>query len=836
MKNLKKLTVVLFATLLSFNFTSCIDDGVSDAVDQVYLAQAQFLLAQAALKNADAQYQLARAASEQANAAYTDAQTAQQQAYTANFIATNAAANAFTDAKNAITLAELQAQSAVDLQDLATELAEAQSAYDEAMVNLATAVQDAKDVILTALYGDLQTANGKMDVLMAKKLSLEADKALKQLLLATPNGTLTWAFAQAALENQLAQYVADKAAAEANLAATQAATPNDAQQQLIDLQGQIDAVDAQVADKQVELAEAGNVVAAAAAQWNADNDEFAAIITKQGEIAFVEDEIKDHKTQISNDSISIVDTRDIIDVQIPAADQAITDAEGAVTTAENAVTTAQDDFTAASDALGTDLGDPVVTDSPSTGTTLYDVLWNAKLELAIIQADIAALTATYNTAVTDLANHIATESGLVSAQATAQSAQITAKAAYDAAVIAFDADPTGYTVTSPGADLIAGDPNNGATDYLYVVTQVAGGPNDTAISAETPGTSPLTGALETLVNVENSDGLNVASAGDYYDVEADDTSDSNANILNTTTNTLNAANATLATANLAIANYATTLATLQADYEYQQTIFDFAVTEEAAVQAIVDAAQDDVDAGVIVYDDANTALGSDSGTPSAGDSAIDPEVSAYDALWNAQLALADAEAARTALGVVDNLEDAIIAWQEDIAYTQSLMPTHVAALAYLQTELADLMAAFNLDPTLVDTEYSYGYLPSYVTWIEALQAQSAIQTEITALGAQKTALQNIYNAVSTYLLGGDNADAFETWKSGAITSLETTIGTLTTNIEKQEVLIAKGEIDADAMAAAIAEVQRQIDVVDTNIAIQDSIITSLLARINTYIN
>ena len=61
MKNLKKLSVVLFATLLSFNFTSCIDDGVSDAVDQVYLAQAEFLRAQAALKDAEAQFQLAMA-------------------------------------------------------------------------------------------------------------------------------------------------------------------------------------------------------------------------------------------------------------------------------------------------------------------------------------------------------------------------------------------------------------------------------------------------------------------------------------------------------------------------------------------------------------------------------------------------------------------------------------------------------------------------------------------------------------------------------------------------------------------------------------------------------
>ena len=110
MKNLKKLSVVLFATLLSFNFTSCIDDGVSDAVDQVYLAQAEFLRAQAALQEAKAQVELAEATRLQALAAYELARAEVQLAYaretdanTAEIIAQTLRANGLSDANVANT-------------------------------------------------------------------------------------------------------------------------------------------------------------------------------------------------------------------------------------------------------------------------------------------------------------------------------------------------------------------------------------------------------------------------------------------------------------------------------------------------------------------------------------------------------------------------------------------------------------------------------------------------------------------------------------------------------------------------------------------------------------
>ncbi|WP_456378740.1 hypothetical protein [Lutibacter sp.] len=873
MKNLKKLTVVLFATLLSFNFTSCIDDGVSDAVDQVYLAQAQFLLAQSALKDAEAAYQNARAASELANAAYTDALTANQQAVTAQFIASAALQNqateaqlAFQAAMDAFTLAEAQALNEVTMQLLATQLAQAQSAHDVAMVELAEAVQDAKDVILTGLYGNLVMANNTLDGLMADKLNLQADLALKELLLSAPGNTITWAYAQAALEGTLAGYVADLAAAEANLAATQAATPSAGQQQLTDLETQIAGLEADADALEVPLAEAQNAEDAALAQWNVDNAKFADIDTKMAEIAFVEAEIQAHLDEIEVLDGYITDTRDIIDVQIPDADAAIltaeADADAVIAAAQADVTAAQDDVTAAQadlTAAQADLDAKVLVETAAQGD-----LTAANAALTTIQTDIAALTLTYNNAVNALAAHLATESGLLSTQAaavaalaTADGVELAAQAAYDAAVLAFDADPTGSTVTNPGPDGIAGDPNDGLTTYVYI-TALGAAPtlltpttaNTTATGAIDPADSgvaaPIAGALlGSLSDVENRTLLEAPSdaVGDHYDAEADDVVDTNANILVLATNALDAAiiavdaaQVVVDTADTAIATYASTLADLQADYLYQQGLFDDAAAEEALVQAVVDAAQAafntaaaDVIAATTVRDNANTALTTANTALTTANTALTT------AIADKVTAVATAQATRDALGVVADLEDDILGWMDDIADINALMPTHNLGLAYLQAELADLMAAFGLDPTLFDTEYFFGYVPSYGAWLDAMKATAAVQAEIDAIDDQIAALENIWDAV-TWFVSSENVDDFLAWQAAEITSYENQIASLELAIEQQEVLIAKGELEADSMAAAIAECVRQIAAIDEEIAIQEGIITDLMTRINTYIN
>ena len=195
MKHLKKLSVVLMmTTLFSLSFTSCIDDGVSDAVDQVYLAQAGFLNAKAALKLADAQKVIAEAAYENARAkvklseaAAIDAMTARQLILNEGLVETNA----FTAQQNVMYLAEAQARLNVTLQEQLTLLAQAQSAYDVAMVNLGEAVAKAKDMLLLGYYNDYNYVVNRLNALYTDKINAESDIALKQLFLMAMNQLIT---------------------------------------------------------------------------------------------------------------------------------------------------------------------------------------------------------------------------------------------------------------------------------------------------------------------------------------------------------------------------------------------------------------------------------------------------------------------------------------------------------------------------------------------------------------------------------------------------------------------------------------------------------------------
>lgn len=392
MKNLKKLSVVLFATLLSFNFTSCIDDGVSDAVDQVYLAQAEFLKAQGALKQAEAQFQIAKAATEAANAQFilaqaevelayareTDAYTAQVEAGTDTVILNNellAATNA-----NAITLAAETLKTSLATAQGA--LAVAQSANDVAMVGFADAVKAAKNTLLTTLYGNYTTRvtelNSKNDDRLIKLNKI----ATAKLFLSTPT-TVSLAYVQAGLVADLADLEAGLANALSEITRLEGLTVDSARQDVTDLEADQSTLNDDKDALGVVLAEKENAVTVAKADWLAATNEYGSVLSKEGEIATLEGVIKGHNTTIAN-AQKAIDKANANIAAIPAAVAALAAVD--TTTAYNGVVAAKTAVTAAQALVGTDYlatattsDNPMAGDAAKTVVTAWDKVWNANL-------------------------------------------------------------------------------------------------------------------------------------------------------------------------------------------------------------------------------------------------------------------------------------------------------------------------------------------------------------------------------------------------------------------------------------------------------------------------
>lgn len=947
MKNLKKLSVVLFATLLSFNFTSCIDDGVSDAVDQVYLAQAEFLKAQAALQEAMAQAELAEATRLEAVAAWqlamaevqlayareTDANTAQIEANTANIIA----AAQYTAAVNAMALVKMQAELDVYLVELQEELAEAQSSLAVRMLELSEAIAATKNDMIRGLYGiysqKMSAANSLYDQRVTK-----LNQIAKQNLYLVSGDDVSMAFAQQQLVDALAMLNADLATANAEITRLEGLSPSQAQMDVTALEAEKAMKDAKRDSLGVVLAARENDVTEARNAWEGATSDLTVINNKRAEIKTVSDAIKAHKDDMAQDSADIIEYQHTIDVKIPAADAAIltaeadaealvvaaeaavTAAEAAIVTAEALVTTTTADEAAKlaiHNGIAADLGTetlpaPTAASPKLGGTTKYDILYDAQVDLAIIQADIAALYATYQAAVTALAAHEATEAGLITTQANAVTVQGAAQADYDAAVIEYDSNRTGSTVTNPGADGIAGDPNDGLTTYVYVTTAAApsaapGTANITAVGALDPADSgvaaPIAGALKvSLADVEFhiTGEIPADAVGDHYDAEADDTTDTNVNILNAATAALDAANIALAAANANVDTYNTTLATLEADYLYKQGLFDDAAAEEALVQATVDTAQGDVNtvtaalavaladynAATTAKNNAIAALGVDIADPTSHtQTPWAVEDTAFKVLWNRQWdvlvaennkvnAVAIATGARTALGTVASLEALIAAEWAEIAEINDFLPSHEAALAHLEAELLELMGSFNLDELLFDPyptdnhglwyvidntgTNDLGYIPLLADYLNAITARNAVSTLMAACVTEMNMIKNTIDHIQLYLLGDgvtpsvENVESFEDWVADAIAEQKhlidgmaytdsanvthAAIDGLIKDIEQAETDINIGEYDQEVAERNLAEYERELVVIEAKLHILETSAATILARIEALMN
>jgi len=624
MKNLKKLSVVLFATLLSFNFTSCIEDGVSDAVDQVYLAQAEFLRAQAALQEAKAQwqlsdairveavaqYQLALAEVELAYARETDANTAQIEARTADIIA----AAAYLAATNAFLLIEKQAELDIYLVELEEDLAEAQSALAVTMLELSEAIADAKNDMIRDLYGTYTQKMQAADGLHNTRLVNLIATAKQKLYLVSPGDDVTMAFAMAELVGTLADLEAGMAASYAEIARLEGLDPSQPQEDISALRADSLAIVAQWNDLGVDMATLENEKDAAKEAWLGANGQAGELLAMQGLIDGVQGYIDDHNDDI-DDANDAIDTANDNIAAIPAAETALAavdtttayngimaamqviedkedlldDAEDDVDDAEDAYDDAYDAWEAADNALNqaNGLGSAAIITMNADLAPFVIFPWPSGLYSQILEWEFmytetqAALDA-YSPGVFTIAQ---LETMLADADTEEQAAQA-----------AWEADPAGLIVTDsafpnddqnppvaaaqtpaeiPYADKFVNDEIGDATDavptsYLEVATwQLAGGfyYPDTYTNAAPedivpPAAAPVLSSQE--FDDTNSNLIVVpdfATDKYYVEVERDDVS------ISTYQNLLNARAATwLANTNLIIANGGLTDATAVRDY------------------------------------------------------------------------------------------------------------------------------------------------------------------------------------------------------------------------------------------------------------------------------
>ncbi|UMB53159.1 hypothetical protein MKD41_12540 [Lutibacter sp. A64] len=928
MKNLKKLSVVLFATLLSLNFTSCIDDGVSDAVDQVYLAQAEYLKAQAALQEAmaeaelaeatkteaEAQYQLALAEVQLAMARETDANTAQIEAGTANILA----AAEYLAATNAMTLLEKQAELDIYLVELEEDLEIAKSSLAVKMVELAEAIADTKNDLVRGLYGTYSQKMSAASSLYNQKIT-KLNQIAKQELFLVTGDDVSMAFAKQQLVDALAMLNADLATANAEIARLQALTPSTAQMDVTALEADIATVEAKKDSLGIVLGEKENDVTVAKAAWEDATSDYAEINSKQAEIKAVSDVIEAHEADMKADTLAIAAAQNIIDVEIPALEAAIltaeADAAADVAAAEAAVTAAEGDVATAEALVVTTKADRVaklaILDDANTALTTADgVLTDANAAKQVVEDDIADLNLNYRQAVNAYTLKLEEEDGLIATQATAIGDQADAQAAYDAAKALYDANPTGKTATD-GTDLAAnpwpfevdaiGNHDDAiSTTYLEVLTW-----EETSAGSGRfiPATWSAVGIAElpTVVAPEEAidynartwsgaEGISAANSVNtnltyYLEVEADDVDViTTALNLNSATVELDAANDDLDAANDAVDSYTTEVAELEADYLYKQSLFEDASVELDAAQAVVDAAQDDVDAAqddvdaaqadfdaaVVAKNEAIAALGTETTAPtSESDSAIDPEESAYDALYNRQLELLIAEdEAETAVEDAEQaLEDkgSVASWEayidtkwEEIAEVADLLPSHEAALAHLEEELAALTLSFDLDELLFDPQdhtFTYevddvnigddlGYIPLLADYLNAITARNAVDALMDACDSEKALIENTIEHIKLYLIptgsdevSEDNVADFEEWVATAIEAQEDIINGdgssdgLIKDIEQAEVDIDLADYDQDAAELTLAEYERELTVIEAKLDVLETSAAAILVRI-----
>ena len=810
----------MLTTLFSVTFTSCIDSDVDPAVLAIYANQAELLAAQAAVQNAEAAYLMAQAAAE-------DAATANLEAITADFIATSA-----QDLLVQIAETEL----AVEEARIAMLLAQAE--FDQDMEQILAAIREAANYEAGRHAADYAAAMGSIATLRGQKLTIQQSIATKELYMKSVAAgmEMTW-------EVYLANLERDVLAKEASVIANQEFIVRANTYLDVDYVAMVDALAVATAAETAKQAEI-DVLDAEKNQIDADivavTGNFDTYITN---FETMEGELVTLKGQLTTQE-GIVET--LTDVTIPAIETAIANYDGTTTTLQGDVDTATTDegtamdaVTTAMDALGTEtLPAPLAGETALTGTTLYDLHWNALLVLADankvladLNADLALLNASYNDPVTGAiavyaaaqATYDSGAAALTAAKASADAALaagealvITTDADYVAAKAIFEADPTGNTLLDPGADLLAGDPNDAATSYIYV-SAVGAYPiaNTTMMSTVVPPASPLTGAalsLEAIVDDALGAWNDTAVAGDYYDVEADDNVDTNVNIYNASVTARTAAidaiaglEAAVETAQDNIDNADTILADAETAYLEVKNLYENQLALVATAQGVVDAANTAVGTAAGDVTAAEAALGTETlPVPVAGDTAL-TGTALYDLHWNALLVLADAEdALATHLLTTLAMYEANLVTEQGNLVAANNMVSEINILIERKTaDIAALQAEYD---ALIATPL---YAAQQVRLLEIADERAVLVAEKAVLSAEVAAL-----AITVSFEGLATTGAIET----AIDNAQIVIDGAPAYYDTKAAQIALGEVSVENITAEIEKLTADLADLDAKIA------------------
>ncbi|KUO64543.1 MAG: hypothetical protein ACYCZ2_07680 [Lutibacter sp.] len=785
MKHLKKLSVVLMLTaLFSVTFTSCIDNEVSPLVEAIYEAQADLIAAQAGVQNAEAALLLAQAEATQAQADYTAAQTAQVEVETAGMEADNA----YEAAQREQYLLKLVAETNLAVATAQNDLALAQVQFDIDMAAAIAAMEAAGAQLAVGYAWDYALAMNHANDLMQDLLQAQADLASAELM---QNGNVSWEYYLAQLQGDVAVNMAAKANLETAIADLEAyiANPTTPEAIISGLKAQNEAYHDAMDAKEIEMQ----------VQWNKIMAIYEQDDIRDDVVSRTYDSLDEHNDAVDdkNDRLDWIETaEDNIDMWQLAID----DYDATLLAFQTAVDDAQTAYDAAVTAEAT----------AEANSDAADALEAAELaELTLIQNDIADLYLSLQNAITLLATLEAGEAPLLATKAAAdaaliaaQAAQVVAQGEYDLRKANFEANPAGVTWFA-GADGIMGDHTDALTSYLYVVTANAyPTANATGTSTVTPGSAPLTGAavsLEAVVDDSVGAWNDVAVAGDYYNVEADDTSDTNANLLNIEVADLDAAKAITAAAQLAVDNaqaaldtYADDLLAAQEDYLYKKGLYEDGVAIEAAAQAEYDAAaaaavtaqdiEDDAEALVISTDADLTDANNDLAT-----FLLLPDEDGLQALIDA--------------AILD-----IAGWNQDIANIQPIIDAKFVVVSGLLVELTDAGVEYTFEMevdgtgTLVIT--NFGVLSSLYPDIHAQiiaewQVYWTMEQELEALDNAHDLNADL---ISAYGWGSDDLEDLADY----LADLQDDLATAIYDIEVAEQALASAQVEENAAEAYIS--------------------------------
>lgn len=857
MKHLKKLSVVLMmTTLFSVSFTSCIDNEVSPLVEAIYEAQADLIAAQAGVQNAEAALLLAQANAEEALAALRESQAAQNLAAAAATEAqTEANVAMWAEQTRALIAANASAEANAQLQ---LELAQAQ--FDQTLAGIIAAMEaaGAQQAANYALqYG---SAINYVNSLSASKLTLEKSLADKMLMMTL--GEISPGIYLEQLEMDLANLIASGTAAQQTITELEAylANPANEEAQILAMQAQREALLEANGDINVEIAGLQNTIQDINNQMAANND-LMTLYNNKKSYRNTQVGLRDAKIAQNTALTSANTAAQLAITNYPSVTTTLTQAKADAITAQ---TTAGTNVTNAIAALGTSLGTPTYLNSAITpANTLYKELWNA--QLAFYKADNnlnvhnTALSLLYSTYITAATNYEAAQSlyeagigaaqltltNLITARTNALTALNTAQSAYDAALLAFESFPTGSTWNNPGADGLMGIHTDDAAPLLKVetyavVTAVAPVTFGVARYPSIVGGGDLTVAQAALVN----NNYGTLAVGEYYNIEADDTSATNISIFNAAVAALG--NSIEDTADKddsyiltgdARANYYNA----QIDVLAQQYLVDNFGADRDLKKAIFDAQQLLYDEGLATKvtltsvrtttltaaNDAQTAVTNATNalgtliTPAAvaGNPAITPANTLYKVKWNADLTVAN-----TTLALSTHLVTTVEMYQATITANN----TTIAANLLLIAEYNILINQAQLEMDALQAEYDA--ILATPLYAQLVVDKHVAQMSINELNAEKSAnntlraqLLNIINAIGTGSLPIIQGD---------ITAAKTILTNLPALIAAKELAIAKGEVNLDKLQLEINDLNAQIAALTVRIANAQAIADKYKALMN----